>query len=549
MVATLPDLQDLLLHQRGVTPPQQSAWFRPDYHDLHDPYAMHDMAAAVNRMYQAIERRERVIVYGDYDVDGLAGTAMVVSVVRQLGGIVMPFLPHRVDHGYGLHQAVLEQLAAEFDILITVDCGISNTAEITWLKQQKKTVIVLDHHELPPTLPPADAILHPRHPHGAYPFPWLCGAGVAWKFCVALIHDERSHWSKPDKDEREKRLLDLATLGTVADMVPLMGENRILVSHGLEAIRTTARRGLQQLLVAARLGEEAVTAEQLSWRLLPRLNAVGKMGHAQPALDLLLTEDVDQADQLVAVINSHNQERQTVTRRIVQEAESLISPTAAVLVAADPSWPPGVVGLVAGQLVNKYNRPAVVIGGNGQHAVGSARAPVGGNILALLRTAADCCLKLGGHARAAGFSLKSERITEFKERLQAQAEINASPVDVPAHVADAVISSALLTWRTLQLLEQMAPFGEGNKRPLFIVRDLPLHSWRPVGKQEQHAKYLFVVDEEPLGGIGFNLAPAMKNISGLTDAVVSLSANTYRGRRSLQVEVQDIVSAGHATIR
>lgn len=543
-MTTCAELQDCLLAQRGVKSGQALSFLQPKYErDVHDPFALYGMDKAVAAIDLALSTKKRIIVYGDYDVDGISGAALLTTTLQFLGGNVTPFLPDRFSEGYGLHQRVLESLAPGCDLLITVDCGVSNYYEIQWLLARGIPTVVVDHHELPPgDLPPAVAVLHPRHPKGSYPFAWLSGAGMAWKLCAALLRKKGTEGQK-----FLDSLLDLVVLGTIADMVPLQGENRVIARYGLGALQATTRLGLQRLFAKLRLESTTLTSEQLSWRVLPRLNAAGKMDHAYPALELLLTHDVVRANELAAQIDGYNQERQSHTAKVLRAVESQLSDTSPVCAAFDRWWPAGVVGLVASRLVHAYHRPAVVIGGNGQHAVGSARAPEGVNILELLRAGEKHALKLGGHARAAGFSVEFDRVKEFLSAVQdAGQHMRAAPV--PQMRADAAVGTSLLSWDTLQLLEQFAPFGEGNRPPVLVAKGIKLAATRAVGKDGSHAKCLFVADGRPLEGIAFGMAAAMPKAGGLVDIVFELSRNVYKGRHSLQAQVHDIAPAGQVLI-
>lgn len=531
VIASLVELETLLLKQRGVAEEQREVFYMPTYAgSLHSPLALYGMEAAVERLRIAARRGERVVVYGDYDTDGLTAAAIVTLVLRQLGARVTPFIPHRFDDGYGLNQRVLTELLPEFDVLVTVDCGVSNVAEVAWLRAQGKDVIIVDHHELPAgEPPPALAVLHPRHPLGKYPFGYLSGAGVAWKLASALLKNVTA----------EQTLLDLALLGTVADMVPLLDENRALVTFGLEVLWYTRRPGLQSLLRESRL-QVPFTTEQLSWRVIPQLNAAGKMDHAQPALDLLLAETATSADRAVQALLEHNRERRRMTTKVLAEAEAeLQEVTTPCIFAADVRWPAGVVGLVAGRLSQKYGRPAVVVGGNGRHGVGSARGPEGMSVLDLLRVGEAHLLKLGGHARAAGFSVEEHNIHVFREAMQ---HANITSIKESGNEAVGVpISTSLIDWRLLQLVERFAPFGQGNERPLFAAREVPVVSVRTVGSDGQHAKCVFDINGQLVEGIGFGLVEQLSHKNKQVDVIFSIEANEWRGRRTLQLNLKEVL--------
>lgn len=538
LVKQLSDLRSSLLVGRGLAGNDES-FFELDYErTIHDPFSLFDMSVAVDRIRRAVRRGERILVYGDYDADGITATAILVSALRAIGGQAVPYLPHRLDDGYGLALPVLKNLAAEFDLCIAVDCGINNVAEVAWLAERSQDVIIVDHHELSGELPGARAILHPRHPRGHYPWGYLCGAGVAWKLAGALLDAGEAKW-----------LLDLAALGTLADVVPLLGENRAIVRFGLQMLRRPRRPGLQALLAAARLDPADITADRVSWRLIPYLNAAGRMEHPQPALDLLLTTDAQQAAVLAAQLLQYNQERQTITSRVLREAAQHVKPTDPFIFVHSGQWPAGIIGLVAGRLADQFSCPAIVVGSNGKHAVGSARAPQGHNVLGLLEQGRDHLLKLGGHAQAAGFSIAVNKVAHLQDALRHH--LTRQPKTPPPKVtptADAILDNSLLREDTIDMLDQFEPFGEANPKPAFVVRNLRLLAARAVGKRQEHLKCSFLARNDVVDGIGFGLANSLGELQSAVDILFHLEMNEYQGRSRLQLAIQDIAPAGRVKI-
>ncbi len=550
-VVSLDELNSLLLSQRGIDSEEDKAFFELEYdRDIHDPMLLFGMERAVNRIYKAIKNKENIVVYGDYDADGITSTAVLVSTLNDLGAKAVPFLPHRMDDGYGLSMKVLKGLSAQLDLLITVDCGISNAKELKWLKKKGIDAIVSDHHSLPDKLPEAVAVLHARHPKGRYPFPDLAGVGVAWKLAQALLRDKRS--TIKNSREYEKWLLDLVCMGTVADMVPVLGENRAIIKYGLLVLKRSRRLGVRALMeMAVENGE--IDEEVLSFRVLPALNSAGRLDHAQPALDLLLTYDEHEAADLVGLLRKFNQQRSTISRRIQKEAEEQISDSdESVIFVVNKRWPIGVVGLVANRLSEKFGRPAVVVGGGSGHAVGSIRSPLGTSALKLIAAQEEHLIKYGGHEYAAGFSVEYKALDALKESIMDKVEKFVTKDKDEEEYADAVVKKELLNWDTVEMMEKFAPYGEGNKKPRFIVKHIPLVEWRAVGKKQEHVKFTWRNGDDVMEGIGFGLAslPWLKSfkVDDLVDVLFNLEINEYRGRRMLQLMVRDIVPSGQAKI-
>lgn len=548
-VGTVEGLKEILLAQRGLDLSAARSFFMPRYDsDIHDPFLLFGMGEAVERVWRAVKKGERIVIYGDYDADGVTSLAILYLTLRELGAVVSPYVPHRHQDGYGLNLSVLQRLRPEMDLLMTVDCGITGVVEAEWLKKEGVDVIITDHHSVPDELPEALAIIHPQHPKGSYPWPSLCGAGVAWKMASALLADKRSKHA--GDGDRAKWLLDLAALGTLADVVPLLGENRAIVRFGLEVLRRTPRVGLRRLFENVRVEQGSLTAEDMAFRVIPRINAVGRMDHAQPALDLLLADKAARADEAIAALTNANQQRQTWTKRIMQEAQQQASAlSGGVIFAHSPEWPAGVVGLAAGRLAEKFARPAVVVGGAGAHAVGSARSPAGVNVLELLRSGEKYLTKLGGHKQAAGFTVLGDNVENFFKALSSAAGAFSEEVWL---LSDAVLEPRMLGRGVVSMLDEFAPYGEANPRPQFVMRGIHLAEMRAVGKEGDHAKCTFECEGDWLDGIGFGLAEQFKSAGfsqgQLVDVIGEIEENEFRGRRRLQVNIKDMEAAGRVMI-
>ncbi|OGY31594.1 MAG: single-stranded-DNA-specific exonuclease RecJ [Candidatus Andersenbacteria bacterium RIFCSPHIGHO2_02_FULL_45_11] len=540
-------LLEVLLSTRNVSADARESFFAPSYADtIHNPHDLYDMDRAAERVMRAVKNKERILVYGDYDADGICSTAIMVSVLSDIGANVIPFLPHRYDDGYGVSGAALTRMQAEFDLLITVDCGVSNAAEIAALKDAGKDAIIVDHHEIPKVLPEAFAILHPRHPKGSYGWGHLCGAGTAWKFAQALLRHPDSPYTK-DPD-REKWLLDLAMIGTVADVMPLLGENRAIVHFGKQVLPITRRLGLAALFQESRINPTSFSAEDIAFRIVPLLNAAGRIGHPQSALNALLASTAEEARVAVKALVSLNTQRRAVSKSIVDDAMAQVDPSLPFVFVANTDWPAGIVGLVAGRLATTFAKPAFVVGGvpNATHGVGSARSGGGASVLQALETVRTHTMKLGGHSGAAGFSVMPENFKKMQEGLHEYFIARQSLGDggsEPMHHADAHISQYLVSWEVAHMLDKFEPFGEANPRPVFMIKGLRVFEMRTVGKQNDHIKAKMLVGDREIDAIGFGLGEKAKKLPETVDVLASIGVNAFRGRESLELRLVDVVAA------
>lgn len=542
VVITQAQLIERLLSVRGVDAAHAESFFVPSYmNSIHNPFDLPDMHIAVDRVMRAVKNKERIMVYGDYDADGITSTAIMMDVLESIGAHAVPYLPHRYHDGYGLNGDVLKQASSEFDILITVDCGIGNAPEIAMLRDLGKDVIIVDHHELPKTIPNATAILHPRYPDGAYGWGHLCGAGTSWKFAQALLRHEDSGYSKdPDK---EKWLLDLAMIGTIADVMPLLDENRSIVKFGKEVLMRTKRPGLLALIKQARIEPSIMTAKDIAFRIIPLINAAGRIGHPQSALNALIAKTPEQAEVAVKKLIALNNQRRTMTKAIMDDAILSVDPALPFVFAVNKEWHAGIVGLVAGRLASQFGKPAFVLGGipdSNAHAVGSARGAGNTNVLHALETVRHHTLKLGGHAGAAGFSVMHEAVKDMKDGL-AEYFSSASSDSVPtAHIADAILDPSLITWETVQVLKQFEPFGEKNPEPTFIIQHARAYSVRTIGASKDHLKMRISVGDKDIEAIGFGLAEKAEITEKPMNILANIGINEYKGRQTLEVRILDL---------
>ncbi len=519
-------------------------FLNPEYaKDLHDPFLFKDMEKVVTRLTRAIQDKEKIFVYGDYDADGVTGSVILQSTLNALGAATEVYMPHREKEGYGLNHGAVQYMATQnAKVVITNDCGISNAPEVDEANALDMEVIVTDHHRIPEVIPKAYAILHPLLPGENYPNKFLTGGGVAFKLAQALIRNSKL------EEGFEKWLLDLVAISTVADVGILKGENRTLVKYGLMVLNKTRRIGLQQLMAAAGIKPGVLDTWSIGWQISPRINAAGRMDHANNAFKLLSTTDTDEAAQLAAQLNQSNQLRQAETDRVLKEARSQIGDgeNSPLLAAYHASWNPGVVGLVAGRLTDEFRKPVLVACKNeGGLIVGSARSIDQFNIVEALAAAREHILKFGGHPKAAGFSVADEYAWQhLVGALEERARVVLHEVDVrPTLFIDADITLSQISWEMVSAVAALEPFGEGNPRPRFLIHGVRVLGFDGVGNGGKHLR-LTVTDEnqQPKKMIGFNCGKWCENlkVGDLLDVVVELGVNEWNGNREIELKIVDL---------
>lgn len=536
----LPALVRDVLRKRGLTDEAAiAAFLQPRYDDgFGDPFLMTDMDRAVTRILQAIKKREKVAVYGDYDIDGIASTTLMLETLQQLGLEPLTYIPDRYDEGYGIHIKALEQLkAGGISLVVSVDCGITSVEEAAWASTHGLDLIITDHHEVPAEIPAAVAVVNPQRPGDRYPFKALAGVGVA--FAVARALQQRTGIPASG---REKWLLDLVALGTVCDVMPLVGENRTLVHFGLLVLRKTRRVGLVALAQSAGLELPDTRAYHLGFMFGPRLNAAGRLEHANYSLELITTKDPVDAQALAFQLEEMNHQRRLEQERIFTEADAQAEArtTEPVLVVADPGWSHGVVGIVASKLAEKWQKPALVLQILGEEAKGSGRSAGGYNLIDGLQANGELFTRLGGHHFAAGFTLPAAHLDDLQTGLSAHYRgVAAGLPEGSSRQADIEVEDlAHLDWEVYNALELFEPCGSGNPQPVFGLNKLKLVAADTVGKTKQHLKLKLA---SPAGaiyeGIGFGLAERSPNlkIGQLVDVLCYLQKNQWGDRVTLQL--------------
>ena len=509
------------------------------------------MSDAVDRVLEALNKHEKVAVYGDYDVDGVTATALLVQTLTALGVQAEGYIPNRFDEGYGLNNdALLSLQNKQVRLVITVDSGIRSLDEAAYAHQIGLDLIITDHHQPADTLPQATALINPKQPGDQYPDKDLAGVGVAYKLAKAIL--ERLEQSGKPVDFKLDTMLDLVALGTVADLAPLTGENRMLVRQGLKCIRSKSRQGLFSLANVAELDLAKTTAVNIGFVLGPRLNAAGRLESALAAFELLTTSDPQTAGKLAQELEVHNRNRQVITRTTQAQAEEIAlkeDPDGFILFAVNPEFNTGVVGLAASRLVETHYRPAIV--GQRNEETGftrcSCRSIPEFHITEALDLCADLLVRHGGHAAAAGFTVKNENLPELQERLKKIAAEQLGTLDLrPTLSADMTVTLGEMKGDVINYLEKLQPTGYGNPEPVFVSRDVPVKASRTVGADAKHLKLTLLAGGATYDAIGFRLGHLLPNLPAgtMVDLMYTFETNEYMGRSSLQLNLKDVKLAG-----
>ncbi len=538
-----------LLINRGIsTADQAEFFFNGGLGDMFDPFLMADMDKAVHRIGTAIGSQEKILVYGDYDADGITATALLVKTLRSLGAQVGYYIPDRMDQGYGLHIDVLSWAGQQdYNLVVTVDCGVTALEVIEQNKAQcGPDVIITDHHETLDDIPDAEAVLNPKRKDCNYPFKELAGVGVALKLAQALF----IHFGKY-KDSWIS-YLDLACLGTVADIVPLHSENRIIVKHGLPALFNTGNVGISALMDVSGLKSGVPDTREVGFALVPRINAAGRIGDPSQAVKLLLTEDSHEAAELSMLLHKNNQERQKIESLVLAEAMGMLDgdPDLAnqqVIVLASANWHSGVVGIVASRLADRYFRPVLLIALEDGEGKGSGRSIPGLNLYKALGSCKKILTKFGGHAQAVGFSVSAENVDKLRYDINDYAQRNVSEdIYTPGIIFDAEVSLAEIDEILVDEIKHMAPFGHCNPDPVLACTEATLVSCREIGKNGGHLKMVVRDRETILDAIAFRMASCMDEIAASSEVDLAFfpSINLWQGRRNLQLEIKNIRPSG-----
>jgi single-stranded-DNA-specific exonuclease len=539
-----------ILVSRGIdTFEKARAFFRPSMEDLHDPFVMSHMDAAVQRITQAIVKNEHIVVFGDYDVDGTDSTAMLWKFLKDVGANVDYFIPDRVKDGYGISTAGIDHVReVGATLLIAVDCGITAIQQVEQARTNGIDVIICDHHEPGNEVPNAVAVLDALQPSCPYPFKYLCGCGVAFKLIQALTTSEpiRSKLG----DDGPKRLLDYlqyVTLATTADIVPLVDENRIMVKLGLELINSIPVPGIRALIETSGLSLGRISSGQIVFVLAPRINAVGRLGDANRAVEMLASDSYDRAVQIARVMENENFQRRKIDEETFLQAQEIVekfleADNDSALVLHQEAWHPGVIGIVASRLVERYYRPTIMMTTVDGVAKGSARSISGFNIHDALKRCEDKLIQFGGHKYAAGLTVELDKVDEFRDAFKlVAAELLTEDLLIPEIKIDAEVQLSDLTPKFIRVLSQFAPFGPENMRPVFAVRGVEvLGQPRIVGKN--HLRFKVRSNTHVVDAIGFNLGHLLSRVKNgsKVDVAFSLDEGEFAGETVPQLKIRDV---------
>lgn len=522
--------------------------------DLHSPQLLPNIDQAAGHILNAVREKKSICVYGDYDTDGVTGTAILLNLFRTLGHKASHYVPNRIEEGYGLNPVALDSLKADgVELVITVDCGIASLEEADHARSIGLELIVTDHHEMKDRLPEALHVVHPQLPGSEYPFSGLCGAGVAFKLAWAMaMIASGSDRVTPALREYLLDATGLAALGLVADVMPLRDENRILVRKGLERIVAKPSVGLNALVVAAGLGEaKNLKAEDIAFKLAPRLNAAGRLGCARLVVELLTTDNPDRAGEIAEYLNGQNEQRQTIERKIGYQARERIAAhdlsSGPAIVLDHSEWHTGVIGVVAGRLCEQFAKPAILIAsGNGfEPASGSGRSPAGCPLHVLLQDCSDLLISHGGHAAAAGLKIEPKNIPEFRKRfLEIVAKRFPSGPPKPVLALDAELPISALTMGLMKEIQKLEPYGMENHRPRFLATDLIVENPKTMGKENRHLQFRVKQAGTAIRAVAFGRGDDLNTLmsqQGKCCLAFTPKINSWQGRNSVELEVVDFV--------
>jgi single-stranded-DNA-specific exonuclease len=543
--AGVTPLQARLLANRGLTDTTAiQSFLSPRLSQMIDPMRMKGMDEAVKSIVLAMEEHEKITVYGDYDADGLTATALLATFLSHLGLSVETHVPDRLKEGYGLNEAAIKLIRENgTGLIITVDCGISNDREVSLAKRLGMDVVITDHHLVPSGFQPQCPVINPHQPGCSFPFKGLSGVGLAFFLAVGLRAALREKgWFKSRSEPDLRDYLDLVALGTMADRVPLLGQNRILVSGGVSRMADSIWPGIRAIMNVAGVGISDVSSEDLAFRVAPRLNAPGRMGDSLMGLQILMTEKQTEAHVLASKIDATNVRRRAVEQEILEQATAMIDDqmeSRRTLLLASENWHTGVLGIVASRLVDRYHKPVMIAAIKDGIAVGSGRSIDGFDLHSAMKKVSHCFLRFGGHSHAAGFTLEVSQLEALRKGLEEEAQEHLRPKDmIPTIRVDSELSFKNITLDVIHQINALAPFGEGNPEPVFMARSVKVFESRIVG--ERHLKLRLGQGGQALDAIAFGLGNRhpLKGIS--TDFLFTPEINRWKGTENVQLKIIDL---------
>ncbi len=525
-----------LLYNRGVEPEEIDAFLSADRRLEGNPFLLPDISQAISRIYKAVLEREKIAVYGDFDVDGVTATVIIIEGLSRLGAEVVPYIPDRINEGHGVKLSALETLRAHgVSLVITVDCGVTDIEEAKRARGMGMDMIITDHHVPLKNLPRAVAIIDPKRKDSTYPYPELAGAGVAFKLLQALFHkDSRENWIS--------RLMDLVVLATVTDLVPLVGENRYLVREGLRELNKSSHVGIQEMVKLAGLKLGELGAEDISWVLGPRLNAAGRMNNASSSYQLLTTQSSEESRLLALELEERNAERQKLTSEVLNQAREKLAPKLdlPMLIDADENYSIRVIGLVAGRLADEFYKPAVIINMGSELCQGSCRSIPEFNVAAALEECHDLLVAFGGHPLAAGFTVTRQNLAQLQERITALATEQLAHLELcPEIVIDADVALSNLTGDTFNIVQKLSPFGRGNPQPTFLTRGVEVVECRNFGKKGGWLRLKLRQGNITWQAVDFKSRKTKKEIPPYIDIVYNLEKSRWNGEEVISLNLLD----------
>jgi single-stranded-DNA-specific exonuclease len=499
------------------------------------------MHQAIARIYQALLSGEKIAIYGDFDVDGITGTALLTKGLTALDGEIIPHIPHRTKEGRGLNTTTLDALRRQgISLVITVDCGMTGLSVAKKAKQEGLDLIITDHHVPLAELPPAIAVINPKRADSDYPFSELAGVGVAFKLLEAL-------YQGMGKEKLLDEMLDLVALGTVADMMPLLGENRYLVKQGLKLLNTVPRPGIREMTALTKLNPGNLSSESISWVLGPRLNAPGRLEHAMTSYKLLITGSADEAKELAIWLEEKNAERQRLTATALAKAKGQIldKEVSSLLIASDQGYPAGILGLIAGKLTDEFYRPSVVIKTGEQFSTASCRSIPEFDIILAINECRDFLSHFGGHSQAAGFTLLTKNLPHLSERLSELAAMQLANLELhPRLDIDAQVTLSALSGNTFKSIQKLAPFGQNNPLPTFLSCQVNVADCLTMGKNGAHLRLKLEQDNVVWDAVAFGLGNRLSEVYSAIDIVYNLELHQWRGQERLRLNILDLIPVG-----